>query len=145
MGASMDEDRLQHLIDAYGAEPRRWPAADREAGMALVRTSPRASARLALARALDDSLDAWTLSGAAADLGARIAALAPGARSPVYRRPAVWWAGAGLAAACALGVLVGAMASEPLLHPTHRDAAILAGYDDNTTAFGTSLDLGGGS
>ncbi len=141
----MDEDRFQQLINTYGASPRRWPEAEREAAMQLASASPGAAARLARASALDGALEAWILDHPRTSLREQILLATPGWRVPAYRQPRVWWAGAGLAAACALGVVAGALTSGPLLHGPRGDVAVLAGFDDNTTVFGTSLDAGAGS
>ena len=49
----MNETRLKRLIEAYGAEPERWPAGDRAAALALLDTSAEARALVAEARRLD--------------------------------------------------------------------------------------------
>jgi len=49
----MDLERLTALIDAYGSEPRRWPAHERQAALTLLATSAEAQAHLREAAALD--------------------------------------------------------------------------------------------
>jgi len=111
----MDPERLNELIDAYGAEPARWPAAERAAAQALLARTPAARARLAEAAALDSRLDSWTGNAPALD-PARLAAAAsagPQPRPLSRPRPAMrwtpfaWQGAAGLAAAALAGFLIG--------------------------------------
>jgi hypothetical protein len=45
--------RLRAILEAYGAEPQRWPADEREAAIALTRSSVLAARMLTEARMLD--------------------------------------------------------------------------------------------
>jgi hypothetical protein len=36
----MTPDRLQEILDAYGADPHRWPADERDAAAALLVATP---------------------------------------------------------------------------------------------------------
>ncbi len=56
----MDERRLAEILDAYGADPKRWPEAEREAAERLVETSPAARALRDEAALLDALLDRAT-------------------------------------------------------------------------------------
>jgi len=53
---SVSADRFKTIVDAYGADPARWPDAERDAALALLAVDPRAVAWLDEARALDDLL-----------------------------------------------------------------------------------------
>lgn len=53
----MGLDRLKSLIDAYGADPKRWPADERAAGLLLLTKSAEAHAYARQAEALDKLLD----------------------------------------------------------------------------------------
>lgn len=77
MNPAMSLERLAVIVDAYGAEPRRWPAAEREAALALVAGNTAAEALLAEARMLDASLDALPLPAAATVARRRAAMPAP--------------------------------------------------------------------
>jgi hypothetical protein len=139
----MDQDRFDQLVEAYGAAPWRWPEAEREAATRFAQGAPAAAARLAGARALDDALDDWALAAAPAALRERIVKAAPGWRTPAFRRPRFWWASAGLASACALGVAVGAVAAPTLTEGREADpVASLATQYDGSAPFGGALDLG---
>ncbi|ODT85275.1 hypothetical protein [Phenylobacterium sp. SCN 70-31] len=104
----MTPERFAGLADAYGGDVARWPAPERDAAAAFMTDAPaRAAAILAEASALDAWLDAAPAPQASAAMVGAILAAAP-------RRPSLWrrWAfaagaGAGLAAACAAGVLAG--------------------------------------
>ncbi len=66
--------RLRALVDAYGAEPRRWPAADRSAAERLVAGSAEARAVVAAAARLDRLLDLAPPPAPTPDLVARVLA-----------------------------------------------------------------------
>ena len=108
-GNGMTHERFDALAEAYGGDVSRWPAPAREAAALLMAAEPGfTQAALARAEALDAALDAWRPTPASASLTDRIVAAAPRMRRPrwpVWLSPAAL--GAGLAAACAAGVLVG--------------------------------------
>jgi hypothetical protein len=104
--------RFEALLDAYGAEPRRWPEDRRAWAEALLARSPAAvSARDEAAR-LDLLLDAADTEGASAALMGRVLAAAPAPRRPLRLRlreilkPAI-----GLAFAAVLGLALGSVVS----------------------------------
>jgi hypothetical protein len=141
--SEMDQVRFDQLVEAYGASPWRWPEREREAATRFAQSSPAASERLAKARALDDVLDVWAMAGASATLREKVVGSAPGWRVPVFRRPRFWWASAGLASACALGMVAGATISLPLSEGRDADSvAALAAQDDGSAPFGGAFDLG---
>ena len=56
----MTRDRFQALAETYGGAVVRWPAAERDAALALAAAEPDfARAVLARAESLDAILDAW--------------------------------------------------------------------------------------
>jgi hypothetical protein len=136
---TMDETRFDQLLAAFGADQARWPDAERALALRHLAANPAAHARRAESKALDVALDAWTLDAPSAALAERIAAGAPVGRSLPAR--AVWLSGVGLAAACALGVLVGAQlsAAPQATSADHDDPAVTAALDGNTE-FTPSLD-----
>jgi len=110
---AMTRDRFEELADAYGGDVSRWPAAAREAAALLMAAEPSFTQEaLARAGALDIALDSWRPAPASPGLVERIVAAAPRARSrwPAWLSPAAL--GAGLAAACAAGVVAGVQISE---------------------------------
>ena len=72
----MTPERLKTLIEAYGADARRWPAAERSAAEDLLAALPAARRWLAEARTLDAALDALPAAAARAGLAEAIAAQA---------------------------------------------------------------------
>ena len=142
----MDAERFERLIEAYGGAPARWPDAERADALAYRDGSPEAASLCAAALALDEALDAWVLEPAGAALRERITQT--GARRrlawPLVREARVWWAGAGLAAACAMGMVVGANLAD--LSAAQAQAGEVASgvltASDNLTVFGSTVDLG---
>jgi hypothetical protein len=132
------EPDLRALLDAYGADRARWPAADRARADAVVAAEPQAERLLTETKALDALLAHAPVPSPErrAALGDRIVALAgaerPAAAPPsgvvvpwpgTSRRRAVppvprvrtpaWQAAAVLAASLALGFFVGALDLAP--------------------------------
>ena len=124
----MTLNRLQQVAEAYGADPRRWPAAERQALEPLLAQHPAAHALLRGEQNLDRLLDGWQVAPPDWALERRIVAVAAmaGQVRPVrpWQRLAGWlellWPGnglprgrllwpqvAGLAAAAMIGFLVG--------------------------------------
>ena len=120
----MTEARFATLLDAYGAEPDRWPASERGAGLAYLKGSDEARAAMEPAAALDGLLDIISPSTQISeDLADRIHALAPAAALsgrqpdkvvPFWRR-AMPSGGGGwqkIAATAILGIAAGVLFSE---------------------------------
>lgn len=109
----MTIERFAALLDAYGANSRRWPAIEREAAQSLIAADPRARALLAETEALDAVLDADPAPHVSPELRARVLAAAPTPSQARRWALAAWarlWApGAGLAAAAVAGVMFGAV------------------------------------
>ena len=141
-------ERLLAVIDAHGADPARWPAAERASLEALAR-SPGVARQLAEARALDAVL-AKSLTPVAAELGHLKARILAGAdsRNKLAQRPAMprsvttlsdrrrmpgtqrlraaWPAAAALAASLLIGAFFGA---SELGKPAVESLMASAGYD----------------
>jgi len=99
----MDRTRFEELAQAYGADLRRWPAAEQAAAAAYAAANAAAAeAALAEAGALDRALEAAREPEADSPaLAQRILAAAP--TPPAFDRRAIY-----ALAACALaGVLIG--------------------------------------
>jgi len=132
----MTPERFEILAEAFGGDVARWPEAEREAAAELMAAQP-ARTRTVLARAdeLDVALSAYPSPMAARGLAERIAAGAPKPRAGRL------WGGwllptgmaAGLAAACAAGVVLGARVGGL---PSDTDSVVTAVSDD----FGLYLD-----
>lgn len=130
-------ERLRNVLEAYGADDRRWPAADRAALAGLIASDAEARRLVAETRRLDDLLDQAGSSGAGPseeralaglfaqldrDLGegpvtapasapsATVVPFTPRAaasRPPVRTRAASWSEAALLAACLLLGLFAG--------------------------------------
>jgi hypothetical protein len=108
--------RLAEVLAAYGADPARWPAAEREGLLALVQGEPEL---LAEALEVDRVLARASPPKIPADAAARLleragearpaANVVPLGRARPKAQPSIWsWgAGAALAASFALGIFLG--------------------------------------
>ena len=104
----LDAARVRALAEAFGADPARWPEAEREGALAWMKAHPdEAAVLLAEARALDGVLDAWRLDPTPAPLLRQVLAPAPAVVRQARRRSFLLTlgGGAGLAAACLAGIL----------------------------------------
>lgn len=135
----MTPERFHQIVEAYGAEPRRWPSQERAAAQAWAQ-SHRAEAERVLSEAA--GIDAWLAADQVDPPGAalqrRIVERAPAPRSWLRR---LWWPGAAVAGVGLLGGVAGAFAvsffvltgSAPLVHESYL-----------TSSFGgTSADWSG--
>jgi hypothetical protein len=103
-------ERFRKLTEIYGAEPRRWPAVEREAALGYMRDHrTEAQAILADAEALDLMLSHHTVAPPAAVLRERIVASAPKDRRWTWRPMGLWWQSAGLASLGLAAALAGAL------------------------------------
>ena len=111
---SMDLTRLSQLLDTYGADPGRWPAAERAAAMALLAASDAARAQQRIAAQLDGALDSWEVSPPSRSLRSAVIATAQPPRSRWHASLVELWrdlggwqlAGPAFAASLALGAWV---------------------------------------
>lgn len=137
MTASMTSDRFVDLADTYGADLRRWPEGEREAGRALLTARPELNAVLQDAAALDDALDAFRVASPSMALRDRVIAQA----TLKTKAPRHGWLdrlklvlGAGWAAAACAGVAAGIVMSGHWSADAQADAVLyqasLSGLDD---------------
>lgn len=131
----MKEARFKTLVQAYGADLDRWPADERQAATLFLDTDRGAPDWLAEARALDDLLDMSPAPMVSGVLKQRIIASAPRLERPVWRRGGAWISGAGLAAACMLGIFAGSN----LPHAYFEDPAIETAEEASTVFDGTPM------
>jgi hypothetical protein len=145
----MELERFRQLIEAYGAAPARWPAAEREAARALAAANAAAAGLLTEAAGLDYLLDqAAALAPPIIDAEALIARAtaaapataagagpryhsAPSARGGSANDRGLWLRAASLAAAALIGFIVG--------------ASQLADTTDASAADSSSIDFSGDS
>jgi hypothetical protein len=148
---TMTPERFAQIVGAYGADPRRWPAGERDAACAFAQAHPaEAQARLSEAAALDACLAADTIEPAGDALQRRIVASAHafGHRPVRHGRPARWWLpGAALAGAGVAGLVTGALAMSFLIvgagghSPAAQEPAYLStGFGFDTSAAEGSIE-----
>ncbi|NWG53629.1 MAG: hypothetical protein HXY28_07925 [Hydrogenophilaceae bacterium] len=103
----MDQKRFAAIVAAYGADPRRWPDAERADAQTFAAAHAEASAPLlAQARALDQALEGAPIHAPSDLLTARVmAAHRAGLRAGLIHGPRR--AALSLAACAAMGVLIG--------------------------------------
>ncbi len=124
----MNAERLKQLIAAYGADARRWPEAEREAGRALSETDAM-SADLSEARDLDHLL--WASPQPTVSMALRERVLASAAAAGLTPRRVKLWRdrlalafGAGWAAAACAGVAAGVLFSAQISANASADAVL---------------------
>ena len=123
----MNAERFAVILEAYGAEPRRWPVSERRAAEAFAAT-PEGGRLLAEAAAVDDLLLAYAVPAPGAELRTRVLEARPRERRSLLAPWRFGWApGAGLAAAGVAGLLFGVVLSHGAVDP--RTEALLAETD----------------
>lgn len=152
----MTLERLKTILDAYGAQPGRWPAEERAAAEALVARSAEARTALAEAEGLDGALAAWqpeVPEAALARLTATTAFPPPQAAPARAGRPRTdrnsgnWWGGrlqaalwpraAAFAGMAMLGIAVGLSVDPAYSDGTGDDA--IATIDGDVISLDVSL------
>ncbi|WP_109476415.1 hypothetical protein [Paraburkholderia sp. C35] len=149
----MTPERFRAIVDAYGAEARHWPEAERAAASAWAAHN-RIEADTLLAQAAQ--LDAWLSTDAVAapdsGLTERVVASAPKRRQSRWfsltwpgrrsRRAGLWWSGAAFAGVGLIGGLAGAFAVSFFLVTGNPSPGPESSY--LTTGFGgTAADWSG--
>ena len=128
----MDRARFEAMAQAYGADPRRWPASERDAAQAFASTHAEiARAIVSEAEDLDHLLFAAPAVTPSAALRQAVLASAPKAR-PARRGFSFWMSGAGLAAAAAAGIIVGTSATSAAVGDMRTDAVLAEVLPDET-------------
>ncbi|CAG4901724.1 hypothetical protein [Paraburkholderia saeva] len=106
----MTPERFHTIVDAYGADPRRWPDEEREAATAWAALHRhQADAVLAASADIDAWLDSQTVAPPDYALQQCVVASAP-ARRPLRIHRRMWWSGAAIAGVGLAGGLAGAFA-----------------------------------
>lgn len=122
---TMTRDRFRTLIEAYGADPRRWPAEERASAEAFVLQDDATATVLAEAREVDDLLAGLASAEVRPALREAVLAQAPRARPGLPRISWFGWlSGAGWAAAAAAGLMFGVALGHQLLQDRQADATI---------------------
>ncbi|MGF6721738.1 hypothetical protein P3T43_001085 [Paraburkholderia sp. GAS41] len=106
----MTPERFRTLVDAYGADPHRWPDKERAAAEAWAELHRvEADGLLAESAGLDEWLASHTVAPPERAFVERIVAGAPVQR-PAKHRARLWWQGAAFAGIGLAGGLAGAFA-----------------------------------
>ncbi|MEM8987669.1 MAG: hypothetical protein AAGC95_13205 [Pseudomonadota bacterium] len=111
-GGRISAERLQALIAAYGADPKRWPEADRTLALDAMQregAAPEIAARLAEEQALDRLLDSAPAPSMSDAFAARLIAAAPVAEVPSAAHDISWASTAKPDRRSIVGVLVAFM------------------------------------
>src|SRR5471032_2880442 len=122
----MTPERFHQLADAYGAELRRWPSAERTGAQALLDSgNAQALATLHQARLLDRLLDSHQVPAASPALVRSIVASATLTPAPSFwRRHMDWWSKAGFVGVGLAGIAAGMLVVSfglPLMLPTSSE------------------------
>ncbi|MGF6572901.1 hypothetical protein ABH945_005022 [Paraburkholderia sp. GAS333] len=143
----MTPERFHQIVEAYGADPRRWPSHERAAAQAWAqRHREQADAVLADAATLDAFLAADKVDPPSVALQQRVIGSAPvrQPRQPATRRR-LWWSGAAVAGVGLLGGVAGAFAvsffvlteTVPPIHDAYESSYLTSSFG------GTSADWSG--
>jgi hypothetical protein len=143
--------RLAEILAAYGADPARWPAAERDRLLAHVEAAPELQALLAEAREIDQVLARAKAPRVPAGALARLLAEAarhkpqpsviPFDQARARPRSSIWsWgAAAALAASFGLGIFLGTTNFAARFDSSDvveiDDPIVLTGIDDATDLF----------
>lgn len=121
----MTLERLREILAAYGADQEHWPAAERDAALALLTASPEAREAARDAMALDDLLARYDNPAAGAFDPRRVVAATQSAAPANDNRVEIRWHNlAGLAAAAVVGFVVGWSGVDQSIWPTGIDQTI---------------------
>ena len=131
----MNRERFEALAQAYGGDLERWPADAAATARVLLDAEPALAAVLDEARGIDLLLGASPTPAFSGVLRERVIAAAPRLHS-AWKSTTRWLSGAGLAAACAAGVLLGVNMSERLVGDPAAEALATA-----PTSFDAQADI----
>ena len=130
--------RLEAVLASYGADPGRWPVADRAA---LAAHLPEAGSLVAEARQIDAWLDLATVPAMALDFQTRLLVRARNGSAPANviplrpparsQRPLHWLAAVPLAASLVLGIYLGAAGSIDSLLPSAVTGTVASSDEDS--------------
>jgi hypothetical protein len=136
----MTAERFRALIDAYGADPRRWPQAERAPAQEWAeRDGADPDHALADAAMLDRLLASHVVTAPHSRLLSRIVASAPTRRASRHKAT-WWWSGFGFAGIGLAGVAAGALAVS--IFATILDRSAPSDWPYVTTAFSAPTHSG---
>jgi hypothetical protein len=133
----MTPERFRAIVQAYGADSRRWPAAERASAQQWASRHRReADALMADSAWLDACLESDVATPPDAALVERIVGLAP-KRAARRNRRLWWWSGAAFAGVGLAGGLAGALAVSFFVVTSSVPSAAHE-FPNMTTSFGGS-------
>lgn len=109
MADGMDIEHFRRLAESYGAIIERWPEALRPAAR-IAAQSLEGQEIIEKERALDETLDLWSVPVLSADLARTTGDKTLASHQKILRRMRLWWTGIGVAAALS-GALTGTAAT----------------------------------
>jgi hypothetical protein len=137
----MTMERLNTILDAYGASPARWPAEERVAAEAMIAASDEARAAFAGAARLDAMLDQAAAPPPADRLGWRLRGIGPRPEQIVaaVARPRTSWMGNLARAAAVVLAIAGGIAIGVALPERQSDQPQEVAFTDGD--FATQVPL----
>jgi hypothetical protein len=132
---SMSHERFEALAEAYGGDLDRWPADAAASARALLAAEPGLAQVLAEAERIDALLASSPAPSFSGVLRERVIATAP-RLAGAWKSTTRWLSGAGLAAACAAGVILGVNMSDRIVGDPASEALAAA-----STSFDSQTDI----
>jgi hypothetical protein len=132
---TMDRERFEAMAEAYGGDLDRWPTDAVGPARALLDAEPALAAVLRDADSLDALLAASPTPTFSGVLRERVIGAAPRLAS-AWKATTRWLSGAGLAAACAAGVIMGVNLSDRIISDPATEALAAA-----STSFDSQSDI----
>jgi len=125
LGKTLDLDRFRTIVDAFGADPSRWPETEKEAALFFLANSVEAAAIVDRAAQLDKMLDRVPLLQPSPELERIVAAIPERPRSASNRTEldnwqtmvpfaSLWQSALVATLAVVLGIITGAATAEPM-------------------------------
>lgn len=134
----MDPTRFEQIVSAYGADPVRWPLAERAAALAFAEDHPEiAGPLLAREQDLDALLAAASAPMPSRDLQDRLMESLPAGQPPAVPAWAAMAASIALVTGAALGFAGSALLGEP---QWSEEALFTAAFDSLDTQAAWSLE-----
>jgi hypothetical protein len=131
----MTRERFETLAEAYGGDLDRWPTEAAASARRLLQSDPALADLLAEADSVDALLASSPPPAFSGVLREKVIAAAP-RLAGTWNRTTRWLSGAGLAAACAAGVIMGVNMSDRIVGDPASEALAAA-----STSFDSQTDI----
>ena len=124
-GKVLDLDRFRTIVDAYGADPSKWPEAERDAALSFLGSASEAAPIVEQAAQLDTMLESVPLVEPSSELERMVAAIPEKSRSTSNRiefetwrsmvsLTTLWKPTLAATLAIVLGIITGVATAEPM-------------------------------